>query len=84
MQRSIIVNQLNEYIAQQILDGSNIDLQETTPLLEWGILNSLEMVRLLQFLKEHFLVDIPPEKMIPDSFVNPGAIADLIMEETNK
>jgi acyl carrier protein len=70
MQRDVVRKQLTKYIAQDVLEGKDIDLDETTPLLEWGIINSLEMVKLLSFIREQFGVDIPTDKLVADSFTS--------------
>jgi acyl carrier protein len=80
MQRLIIVEQLKRYIAQDVLGGKDIGLDETTPLLEWGIINSLEIVRLLSFVRKQFAVDIPADKLIADSFTSVSSVADLVLE----
>jgi acyl carrier protein len=56
-------------------------LNETTPLLEWGIINSLEMVKLLSFIREQFGVEVPTDKLVADSFTSISSIADLILEQ---
>lgn len=81
MERKIIIEQLKSYIAQDVLGGKDIGLDETTPLLEWGVINSLEIVRLLQFIHKQLSVDIPTDKLIADSFINIGSIANLILEQ---
>jgi acyl carrier protein len=82
MNRTTIVEQLKSYIAQDVLGGKDIGLDETTPLLEWGIINSLEMGRLLQFIRKQFTVDIPTDKLIADSFTDIVSIANLVLEQT--
>lgn len=79
MQRSEVVEQLKKYIIEQVLDGKHIGLDETTPLLEWGVINSLEIVRLLNFIREQLNVDIPADQMLADNFVNLDAIANMVM-----
>ena len=81
MEQTTIIEQLKHYIAQDILGGKDIGLDETTPLLEWGIINSLEMVRLLQFIHKQFNVDIPPDKLMADSFTDIMSIANLVLEQ---
>ena len=80
MNRTTIVEQLKSYIAQDVLGGKDIGLDEKTPLLEWGIINSLEMVRLLRFVHQRFGVDIPTDKLIADSFTDIVSIANLVQE----
>jgi acyl carrier protein len=79
MQRTEVMNALSDYIVNQILDGKNIGLDEATPLLEWGVINSMEMIRLLNFIAQRFGIDIPAEKMIADHFTNLASITDLVL-----
>lgn len=80
MQKAIVIEQIKKYIAQDVLGGKDIGLDETTPLLEWGIINSLEMVRLLSFMRQQFAIHIPPDKLVADHFTNIASIAELIMK----
>jgi acyl carrier protein len=81
MERSAIVEKLSEYLAKDVLGGRDIGLDEKTPLLEWGIINSLEMIRLLNFTHEQLMVDIPADQLIASHFTNISTIADLILEQ---
>lgn len=80
MNRTTIVEQLKNYIARDVLGGKDIGLDEKTPLLAWGIINSLEMVKLLRFIHQRFSVDIPADKLIADSFTDIVSIANLVQE----
>ncbi|HEY7414062.1 MAG TPA: acyl carrier protein [Ktedonobacteraceae bacterium] len=80
MQRTEIVAQLKKYIAQDVLSGKDIGLDETTPLLEWGVINSLELVRLLNFIHTTFAVEIPMSKLTPDKLTNLSSISNLVIE----
>lgn len=79
MQQSLVIEQLKKYVAQNVLGGKDIGLDETTPLLEWGIINSLEIVRLISFIRNQFNVDIPVDKLVADNFSNLSAIANLVL-----
>ncbi len=81
MQQNAVIEQLKKYIAQDVLSGKDIGLDEMTPLLEWGIINSLEIVKLLSFIRKQFAVDIPTDKLVADSFTSISAIADLVLEQ---
>ena len=39
MERTEVMQQLQAYFVDQVLDGKNIGLDETTPLLEWGVIS---------------------------------------------
>lgn len=83
MQRTEVTTQLKNFLVQDVLSGKDIGLDETTPLLEWGVINSLEMVRLLGFIKNTFAVDIPMSKLTADNFTNLSSISNLVMENTD-
>ena len=80
MQRSEILHDLKDYIAHTVLDGKDIGLDETTPLLEWGVINSIEIVRLANFIQNQFHVAIPPHKFVGDRFADLASITDLVCE----
>lgn len=81
MELTPIIEQLRSYFAQDVLAGKDIGLDEKTPLLEWGIINSIEIVRLLQFIRKQFSVDIPSNKLVADSFTDILSIANLVLEQ---
>jgi acyl carrier protein len=83
MQRTEVIAQLKKYIAQDVLSGKDIGLDEATPLLEWGVINSIETVRLLSFIKTAFAVDIPMEKLTADNLANLSSISNLVIENTD-
>jgi acyl carrier protein len=59
---------LRQYVIDEILEGHDVGLEYSTPLLELGILNSIEITRLLRFMDDTFGVSIPPEKITPQNF----------------
>lgn len=83
MQRNEVITQLRTYFAQDVLNGRDIGLDEATPLLEWGIINSLEIMRLLTFIQKSFAVEIPFYKLTGEYFTNLTSIANLIIEHVN-
>ncbi|HVU67469.1 MAG TPA: acyl carrier protein [Ktedonobacteraceae bacterium] len=86
MERREVFEQLRTYIVEQVLDGKHLDVDETTPLLEWGVINSIEIMRLLTFIRKQFAIDVPPVLMVADNFVDLNALTDVVMscqEETS-
>ena len=79
MQYDAVLARLKEYIVTSVLDGAGAEINETTPLLEWGVMNSLEIVQLVSFVQENFSVAIPANKLIGDNFINLAAITHLIL-----
>lgn len=80
MNQSNVLESLKGYISREILDGKDIGLDGTTPLLEWGIINSMEMARLVSFIQERFGVEVPGDKITIVNFKDLNAITNLVME----
>ena len=69
---------LKKYIEERILDGPGTTLEADTPLLEWGILNSLSTTQLVGFVRDHFGIDVPPEEMVGQNFRDLASITRLL------
>ncbi len=80
MKQSEILEELKGYISREILDGKDIGLDDSTPLLEWGIINSMEIGRIVSFIQSRFHVGIPDDKILPEYFINLSAISKLVVE----
>lgn len=80
MNQSEVLAVLKGYISREILDGKDIGLNESTPLLEWGIINSMEIARIVTFIENRFHVEISTDKILPEHFINLSAISALVTE----
>lgn len=80
MQRLNVLETLTAFIEQEILQSDHAGVEPTTPLLEWGILNSLSTAHLLAFIRERFGLFVPPERIVGASFKNLDAVTDLVLE----
>lgn len=77
MRQQDVINTIRIYLVEQILDSPQEAIEVDTPLLEWGILNSLSTVRLVGFIREHFELEIPIEEMVGENFRNIDTISAL-------
>jgi 2-hydroxymuconate-semialdehyde hydrolase len=77
------VNSINQalkgFITDTLLHGDGAELTDHTPLLEWGIVDSLAMVSLLTFVHKSFGVTIPDAEVSPRNFQSIEALQTLIM-----
>lgn len=78
MDHSAIAANLKTYIANEILDGKDIGLEDSTPLLEWGVLNSMEIARMVSFIQDRFEVAVPDDRIVIDNFKDVESIANLV------
>jgi medium-chain acyl-[acyl-carrier-protein] hydrolase len=80
MQYPEVLAGLREYVADEVLEGRSEGLEPTTPLLEWGVINSMEIVRLIAFIKTAFAVDVPSEMIMAENFKDLQAITALVLK----
>ena len=57
---------VKRYIVDHILDGRDAgELNFDSPLLEWGVIDSLTIVDLVDFVKTRFAIDLPASELNP-------------------
>lgn len=77
--RMVVLKDLTEYIREHMLNGDeSVQLTAETPLVEWGILNSIGTARLVGYIHNQFGVRVPPAQMVRQNFQNINCIADLV------
>jgi acyl carrier protein len=84
MQDQVILDALRSYVSERILQDSSITIEPETPLLEWGILNSVSTVQLIGFIRQRFQVDIPPEEIAGRNFKDLRSISHLLVQLDGK
>jgi 2-hydroxymuconate-semialdehyde hydrolase len=72
------LDKLHHFVGQEILEGQAPDLAPETPLLELGILNSMEVIALVSFIERTFGVAVPPDQIVPANFRNLLSIARFV------
>jgi len=80
MQDQVILDNLRAYVSERILQDPSIAIEPDTPLLEWGILNSIATVQLIGFIREQFQVDVPPEDVVGTNFKDLRSISQLLVQ----
>lgn len=79
MTESEVFDDLKRYISDRILDGEDVGLDATTPLIAWGLLNSMEIARLVTFVKKRFDVTIPHDKITIEHFKDLHTLTTLVV-----
>ncbi len=78
MIRDQLLDDLTRYIAEELLEGDAEDLEPSTPLLELGVLNSLETARMMGFIQKKYGITVPSEAMTVENLQTLSAITDLV------
>lgn len=74
-----ITEQVMRYIRERFLSGDlELELEESTPLLDWGVLNSMNTALLLMFIRDELGVAVPPREVNARNFKDVVAITKLV------
>ena len=79
MTREQVLGDLKAFVVTELLDGRDAGLDEHTPLLAWGVLDSLSVNVLLTFTSERFGIDVPEGDVTPDNLKDLDAYVALLM-----
>jgi len=64
-----VKHQIKQFILSEIVSNNGeVSLEDTDPLLESGIIDSLGMMKLLLFLEESFSILAADEDLMPETF----------------
>lgn len=74
----IFLPALKDFIVSEFLDGHDSDFDEFTPLLEWGIIDSISMARLLAFVRTEFGFRVDQSAVIAANVVNLATFANYL------
>jgi acyl carrier protein len=66
----------NEYIDED--EADEIKLDENTPLISSGIVDSFSMVSLKRFLEKKYAISIPDDQATPEAFNTVASIIALV------
>jgi len=72
--------ELIEYIKKEFVEDPDEEIDETTPLISSGLIDSLSIVSLVAFIDKKFGVKIPDEKGVVENFETINKIIETINE----
>ena len=77
MNPETFIEPIRRYLIDHHLDGRD-DLQRTTPLMEWGVIDSFTIVDVLGFVDERFGITVPPWEITPANLRDLESLAALL------
>ena len=72
--------ELIDYIMKEFVEDPDEEIDETTPLISSGLIDSLSVVSLVAFIDKRFGVKIPDEKGTVENFETVTKIIETINE----
>jgi acyl carrier protein len=77
-------DKIREYVVDEYVEeDSGVTVEDDTPLISGGLVDSFSMVSLKLFLETEYNITIPDDKATADAFDNVNAIAALVREFTD-
>ncbi len=73
-----LIPELHAFIAREFLNGKAEGFDASTPLIEWGVIDSIAIVSLRDFVATRFGVEIPHAELKPSNLSNLTTIASLV------
>lgn len=81
--RDQVLAALTAYVEREFLGESEVSqLTPQAPLLEWGVLNSMNTAMLLSFIRTEYGVAVPPTHITGRHFYSLETITALVVELT--
>ena len=76
---------INDYISRELVqDPALLPLGNATPLLETGVLDSLSLLRLADFVQERFGITVDDLELVPEHFASVDAICAYLRSRTGE
>lgn len=78
-----IKNDILEYLKVQSFMDSNTQLNDTDSLTQSGIMDSIGLLELLDFISEKYSIEIPEDMLTPENLDSLQGITNMIVKITN-
>lgn len=78
-----IRDKLSEFIIAELLSGDGSGLDPSTDLLKTGLLDSMSIVMLTEFIGRELGVDVPPDDLTPNNLRTISSITELVMRRAD-
>jgi acyl carrier protein len=80
--REEMLGELKAFVVSEFLDGRDTGLDEHTPLLAWGVLDSLSVNVLISFTSERFGIAVPQSEVTPENLKDLDAYVAMLTRHT--
>lgn len=76
--------EIRDFVVTNFLFGDASSLQDDTPFLERGIVDSTGMLELIMFLEETYDIKIEPEEMLPENLDSVNKVVQFLGRKQEK
>ena len=75
-----IKNDVMNYVKQEFINDDSTEIDNDTPLISGGIVDSFSMISLKRFLERKYKISIPNAKASAEAFDTVNKITSLVIE----
>lgn len=79
MEYDDVVVDLKQFLESRFLPDGTSELDVTSPLLRWGILNSVSTMELIAYIRDRYGVYVPPNHIVGSNFKSLDTITKLVI-----
>ena len=79
LERAQVYEELKAFIQRELSLGELRELDGSTPLVESGVLESLNLVALIAFIESQFGIKVEESEIIPGNFENLDAVTSMVL-----
>ena len=73
-----VIDEITEFVSTELLQGSATNIGADEPIIENGILTSLQTVELVMFIEDKYGIEIEPELVDEENFRTLNTVASLV------
>jgi acyl carrier protein len=70
--------EIRDYVVTNFLFGDASSLQDNTPFLDSGIIDSTGILELIMFLEQTYDIKVEPEEMIPENLDSVNKVVQFV------
>ena len=75
----IISESIKHFITTELIqDDIGEPIEDDTPLIDNGVIDSLGVMKLVAYLEDHFAITVSPDDLVPENFETPKLITALV------
>jgi acyl carrier protein len=78
-----IKEKIRVFIVENFLFGDESGLQDSTSFFDEGVVDSMGILELVEFLKEEFSITIEDEELLPENLDSIDNVVSFLMKKSN-
>lgn len=74
-----VTSTIRGFIVKELLSGDDNGLEPTTDLLKTGLIDSMSILMLTDFIAKTYSIDVPPDNLTPSNLRSLNTITKMVL-----